>query len=54
MKQNIHKLARKNKERCKKHKGVFFEKNGPKSPYYEGKNPRLSYLQNKFQQVTKL
>jgi hypothetical protein len=44
----------KKKERCKKYKGIFFGKNGPKSPYYEGNNPTSTYLENKFQQVIKL
>jgi hypothetical protein len=39
---------------AKSTKGVFCGKNGPKSPYYEGKNTSSSYLENKFQQVIKL
>jgi hypothetical protein len=44
----------KKKKGAKSTKGVFHGKNGPKSPYYEGKNPSSSYLENKFQQVIKL
>jgi hypothetical protein len=44
----------KKKKGAKSTTGFFLEKNGPKSPYYERKNPRSSYLENKFQQVIKL
>ncbi len=49
-------MTRKKKEGVKGTKGFLLEKNWPKLPHYEGKknNLKLSYLNNRFQQVTRL
>ncbi len=52
---NFHNLVRQKEKGAQGKKGLFFVPNGLKTPHYERKKGlKLPYLENKFQQVTKL